>query len=71
MLFRRNKVAKVLMEDLEQLKKDRDNLLEDLKTKYPNSQDTDFIVKAILTENAVIDELEHIINKAIKLKESK
>lgn len=59
-------MKKIVEQDLESLKKDRDALLEHLKEMYPydkNNEDK-FIMNTITTYNAVIQELEHIIKKA-------
>ena len=59
-------MKKIVEQDLESLKKDRDALLEHLKEVYlynKNNEDQ-FIMTTITTYNAVIQELEHIIKKA-------
>ena len=52
------------MEDLNGLRKDREVLIEELKDQYPSSKDLEFITSTIATYNAIIKELEHIIDKA-------
>ena len=59
-------MKKIVEQDLESLKKDRDALLEHLKEIYPynkNNEDKN-IMNTITTYNAIIQELEHIIKKA-------
>lgn len=69
--FKKGSIGAILMEDLNSLRKDRDALIEDLKDQYPSSKDLEFITSTITTYNAVIKELEHIIDKAKLAKESK
>ena len=59
-------MKKIVEQDLESLKKDRDALLEHLKEVYPYNKNNEdqFIMTTITTYNAVIQELEHIIKKA-------
>ena len=59
-------MKKIVEQDLESLKKDRDALLEDVKEIYPYNKNNEdqFIMTTITTYNAVIQELEHIIKKA-------
>lgn len=59
-------MKKIVEQDLESLKKDRDALLENLKEVYPYNKNNEdqFIMTTITTYNAVIQELEHIIKKA-------
>ena len=59
-------MKKIVEQDLESLKKDRDALLEHLKEIYPYNKNNEdqFIMTTITTYNAVIQELEHIIKKA-------
>ena len=59
-------MKKIVEQDLESLKKDRDSLLEHLKGIYPYNKNNEdqFIMTTITTYNAVIQELEHIIKKA-------
>ena len=58
-------MKKIVEQDLESLKKDRDALLEHLKDVYPYNKNNEdrFIMTTITTYNAVIQELEHIIKK--------
>lgn len=62
----KNSMKKIVEQDLESLKKDRDALLENLKEVYPYNKNNEdqFIMTTITTYNAVIQELEHIIKKA-------
>lgn len=69
--FKKGSIGAILMEDLNSLRKDRDALIEDLKDQYPSSKDLEFITSTITTYNAVIKELEYIIDKAKLAKESK
>ena len=64
--FKKRSIGAILMEDLNNLKKDREALIKDLKDQYPSSKELEFITSTITTYNAVIKELEHIIDK-IKL----
>ena len=59
-------MKKIVEQDLESLKKDRDALLDHLKEIYPYNKNNEdqFIITTIMTYNAVIQELEHIIKKA-------
>ena len=59
-------MKKIIEQDLESLKKDRDALLERLKEiySYNKNNEDQFIMTTITTYNAVIQELEHIIKKA-------
>lgn len=59
-------MKKIVEQDLESLKKDRDALLERLKEVYSYNKNNEdqFIMTTITTYNAVIQELEHIIKKA-------
>ena len=57
-------MKKIVEQDLESLKKDRDALLENVKEIYPYNNKDQFIITTIMTYNAVIQELEHIIKKA-------
>ena len=59
-------MKKIVEQDLESLKKDRDALLEHLKEVhlYNKNNEDQFIMTTITTYNAVIQELEHIIKKA-------
>lgn len=69
--FKKGSIGAILMEDLNNLKKDRDALIEELKNQYPSSKELDLITSTITTYNAVIKELEYIIDKAKLTKESK
>lgn len=69
--FKKGSIGAILMEDLNSLRKDRDALIDDLKDQYPSSKDLEFITSTFTTYNAVIKELEHIIDKAKLAKESK
>ena len=69
--FKKGSIGAILMEDLNSLRKDRDALIEELKNQYPSSKDLEFITSTITTYNAVIKELEYIIDKAKLAKESK
>ena len=69
--FKKGSIGAILMGDLNNLKKDRDALIEELKNQYPSSKELDLITSTITTYNAVIKELEYIIDKAKLAKESK
>lgn len=66
---KKSSIEDVLINDLKVIKKDRDDLLEELKTKtVTDRKDVDHIINIILTGNALIMELESIIERS---KESK
>lgn len=69
--FKRGSIGAILMEDLNNLKKDREALIEELKKQYPSNKELEFITSRITTYNAVINELEYIIDKEKLAKESK
>ena len=69
--FKKRSIGAILMEDLNNLKKDREVFIEELKNQYPSSKELELITSTITTYNAVIKELEHIIDKAKLAKESK
>ena len=69
--FKKGSIGAILMEDSNNLKKDREALIEELKNQYPSSKELEFITSTITTYNAVIKELEYIIDKAKLAKESK
>ena len=62
--FKKGSIGAILMEDLNDLRKDREALINELKDQYPSSKDLEFITRTITTYNAIIKELEHIIDKA-------
>ena len=62
--FKKRSIGAILMEDLNNLKKDREVFIEELKNQYPSSKELELITSTITTYNAVIKELEHIIDKA-------
>ena len=66
MVFKKESIGDILMEDLNNLKIDREILIKKLKDQYPSSKELEFITSTITTYNAIIKELEHIIDK-IKL----
>ena len=68
--FKKGSIGSILMEDLNGLRKDREVLIEELKDQYPSSKELEFITSTITTYNAVIKELEHIIDKSKLVKES-
>ena len=68
--FKKGSIGAILMEDLNSLRKDRDALIEELKDQYPSSKDLEFITSTITTYNAIIKELEHIIDKVKLTRES-
>ena len=68
--FKKGSVGAILMEDLNDLKNDRDALIEELKDQYSSSKDVEIITSKITTYNAIIKELKHIIDKAKLAKES-
>lgn len=68
--FRKGSIGSLIMQDLNQMKQDREMLLDDLKTKYNNDKDLDHLVQTICMYNTVISEFEHIIEIA-KLNKSK
>ena len=61
--FKKGSIGDILMEDLNSLRKDRDALIKELKDQYPSSKDLEFITSTITIYNAIIKELEHIIDK--------
>lgn len=63
MRFKKGSIGAILMEDLNNLKKDREALIEELKNQYTSSKELEFITSTITTYNAIIKELEHIIDK--------
>ncbi len=70
--FRKGSVGAILMNDLCQLKKDREMMIEELKHYHlSDEKELMFLVKNIATYNAVIDELERIINIAKLYKKAK
>ena len=69
--FKKGSIGAILMEDLNNLKKDREALIEELKNQYPSSKELELITSRIATYNTVIKELEYIIDKAKLAKESK
>ena len=69
--FKKGSIGAILMEDLNNLKKDREALIEELKDQYLPSKELELITSTITTYNAIINELEHIIDKAKIAKESK
>ena len=69
--FKKESIGAILMKDLNNLKKDREALIEELKNQYPSSKELEFITSTITIYNAVIKELEYIIDKAKLAKESK
>ena len=69
--FKEGSIGAILMKDLNNLKKDREALIEELKNQYPSSKELELITSTITTYNAVIKELEYIIDKAKLAKESK
>ena len=69
--FKKGSIGAILMEDLNDLKKDREALIEELKNQYSSSKELELITSTITTYNAVIKELEYIIDKAKLTKESK
>ncbi len=62
--FKKDSIGAILMEDLNGLRNDREALINELKDQYPSSKDLEFITRTITTYNAIIKELEHIIDKA-------
>jgi hypothetical protein len=62
--FKKGSIGAILMEDLNSLRNDREALINELKDQYPSSKDLEFITRTITTYNAIIKELEHIIDKA-------
>ena len=68
--FKKGSIGSILMEDLNGLRKNREVLIEELKDQYPSSKELEFITSTITTYNAVIKELEHIIDKSKLVKES-
>ena len=68
--FKKGSIGAILMEDLNSLRNDRDALIEELKDQYPSSKDLEFITSTITTYNAIIKELEYIIDKAKLARES-
>ena len=70
--FRKGSVGAILMKDLYQSKKDREVLIEELKHYHlTDEKELIFLVRNIVTYNAVIDELERIINIAELYKSAK
>ena len=69
--FKRGSIGAILMEDLNNLKKDREALIEELKNQYIYNKEFELITSTITTYNALIKELEHIIDKTKLAKESK
>jgi len=53
----------ILVSDLNEIRKDRDDLLEELKLKVIVDKELDFMMKTICTQNAIIMELENNIKK--------
>ena len=68
--FKKGSIGAILMEDLNSLRNDRDALIEELKDQYPSSKDLEFITSTITTYNAIIKELEYIIDKSKLTRES-
>lgn len=53
----------ILVSDLNEIRKDRDDLLEELKLKVIVDKELDFMMKTICTQNAIIMELENNIKR--------
>ena len=62
--FKKGSIGAILMKDLNNLKKDREALIEELKNQYIYNTEFELITSTITTYNAIIKELEHIIDKA-------
>lgn len=60
------KIKTIIEKTIEEIKNDREEFLEGLKNYYPNKNESEikFVVNTILTENAIINELEDILKKA-------
>ena len=69
--FKKGSIGAILIEDLNNLKKDREELIEELKNQYQSNKELELITSTITTYNAVIKELEYIVDKAKLAKESK
>lgn len=62
--FRKGSIGSLIVQDLNQMKQDREMYIETLKQKYPIDSDLDKLVLTICTYNAVIAEFEHVIDVA-------
>ena len=62
--FKRGSIGAILMEDLNNLNRDKEILIKELKNQYLSSKELELITSTITTYNAIIKELEHIIDKA-------
>lgn len=62
--FRKGSVGSIVMDDLYQLKRDRDMCIETLKEKYIMDKELERLVQTICTYNAIIAEFEHVIELA-------
>lgn len=60
------KVKTIIEKTIKEIKDDREEFLERLKNYYPTKNEAEirFVVSTILTENAIINELEDILKKA-------
>lgn len=60
------KIKTIIEKTIKEIKEDREEFLERLKNYYPtkNEAEIKFVVNTILTENAIINELEDILKKA-------
>ena len=69
--FKKGSIGDILMKDLIELKADREVLIDALKNRYSTSKDLNYITNTITMYNAIIKELEHIIDKSKLAKKSK
>lgn len=69
--FKKGSIGDILMKDLIELRADREVLINALKNRYSTSKDLNYITNTITTYNAIIKELEHIIDESKLAKKSK
>ena len=66
-IFKEDSIGHIIEQDLEEIKKNKKILLDEIKNnEIKDNKEMDFILQTIVRQNAVIDELESILNRYLE-----
>ena len=70
MFNKKKDIEEIIKKDLKEFEDSRNTMIEALKNKAKKDQEVEWIIENLLIHNVVIDELEHILKRYNKKKES-
>ena len=70
MFNKKKDIEEIIKKDLKEFEDSRNTMIEALKNKANKDKEVEWIIENLLIHNVVIDELEHILKRYNKKKES-